>query len=293
MVILCMILTNLQTIKRLCRQYNLRPSRQNGQNFLIDKIVLDKLIQVADLKPTDTVLEVGAGFGVITKELFKFARRVIAVELDRKMIPIISRNVKNVKNLELVNADVLKLNFTDLGLHASSFKIIANLPYNITSHFLRQRLTQSPQPERMVLIVQREVAERICALAGKMSLLSVSAQFYSEPRLISLVPRVAFWPEPEVDSAIVEMRAIGKKREQPASPSIDDNNFFRLVRIGFSARRKMLKNNLANGLKLDEEIAKQALEKIGLDAKIRAQDLSVKQWLDLAGELADNISARS
>jgi len=278
-----MNLTNLRTIKNLCRQHNIHPSHKNGQNFLIDKDILDKLIQTANLKPSDTVLEVGPGFGVITQELVKRVKKVIAVEMDKNLSQYLTQyfqpkagqpRAENNEKLEVINADALHL---PSSIFHSRFKIVSNLPYSTTSRFLRNILSTSPRPTDMTLIIQKEVADRICAKAGgDMSLLSVSVQFYGEPKIIDYIKPESFWPAPEVDSAIIKINNI-KPRQ-----NVDEKNFFKLCRIGFSARRKMLKNNLAAGLKIGESEVVEIIKSIGLDTKVRAQDLSVEDWIELS-----------
>ena len=300
-----MDLTNLQTIKNLCRQYGIRPSRKDGQNFLIDKNVLQKLIDSADLKPSDTVLEVGAGFGTITQELVSRVHRVIAVESDKKITGALKENLRNyARNYErnyvgkypgkcpgtypdpeIIHADILKVNISSIqALKQSSFKIVANLPYSITSRFLRNFLSSPVKPGDMTLIIQREVADKICAKPKNgMSLLSVSVQFYGEPKIIDYIKPESFWPSPEVESAIIKIRVRkGEEGLGRVRKGVDEEKFFQLARIGFSSRRKMLKNNLSAGLKIGEGEIIQTLNTAGLDAKVRAQDLGVADWIKLA-----------
>ena len=292
-----MNLANITTIKHLCKQHHIRPQRQQGQNFLIDKKVLGKLIQSAELQPTDTILEVGPGFGVITCELVKHVKKVIAVELDKNLIPILRENTRGSKNLTIIPGDILKLNLKEYGIQNNEYRIVSNLPYSITSRFIRNALSQNPKPTDMTLITQRQVADRICAKpGGNMSLLSVSVQFFAQPKIIDYIKPESFWPSPEVESAIIKIDNI----KTPID--VNEKEFFRVAKIGFSARRKMLKNNLASGLKIglppdlspeasvkgeasakggDSEIQK-ILESIGLNPTARAQDLSVEDWIRLA-----------
>jgi len=279
----------------LCKIYNIIPKRSKGQNFLINEEVFNKIVKVADLKKDDVVLEVGPGLGFLTVKLAQKVKQVIAVELDDKLARVLKTGLeaKGVGNVEVVNESVLQLSIADLRLPI--YKIVANLPYNITSIFLRKFLEADNKPELMVLMLQKEVAERIVAGRGKMSLLAVSVQFYSEPKIIEYVGKENFWPKPEVDSVVMKLR-VKKEAELPtcASPlasarrvgssASQTKNFFRMVKIGFSAKRKMLKNNLAGGYKITQvEVAKK-LENQGFYAKIRAQELSVDDWLKLFGE---------
>ncbi len=286
----------LEKTKELCRLYNIKPARSKGQNFLIREEIYDQIVAAADLKPSDTVLEVGPGLGFMTAKLAVHAGRVVAVELDDRLAEVlqIGLTAKSIKNVEVVNEDILKFSIFNYqfsnNFQLSNFKIVANLPYNITSIFLRKFLEAENKPELMVLMLQKEVAERITAKPGKMSLLSVSVQFYAKAEIVRLVPKEYFWPQPEVDSAIVKIK-INPPHPLPARTTVQsggyqggknrEKDFFRLVKFGFSSRRKMLKNNLAAGLKMEQSEAQSIIENAGFNGKIRAQELSVEDWLKL------------
>jgi 16S rRNA (adenine1518-N6/adenine1519-N6)-dimethyltransferase len=267
-----------QQTKELCRIYNIKPARSKGQNFLINEEIYNKIIEAAELKKNDVVLEVGPGLGFLTAKLAARVKQVIAVELDDKLADVlrIGLTAQRVKNVEVVNQSIINYQLSII-----NYKVVANIPYNITSQFLRKFLSAEYKPNLMVLMLQKEVAERIIAKPGKMSLLAVSVQFYAESEIIQIIPKSNFWPEPEVDSAIVKIKPHPKllldKREE-------QKDFFRLVRIGFSAKRKMLKNNLANGFHISAEEAEKRLKNAGFEEKIRAQELSVKDWVKLFGE---------
>ena len=241
-----MDLTSSETIKEFLRKNNISPSRDRGQNFLIDKNVLEKIVETADLKKNDIVLEIGAGFGTLTERLVQKAGKVITVESDRGILPILRRNLENYKNVEIIEKDVLQIPSNLLPVISYSYKIVANLPYQITSIVLRKFLESEPRPSEMVVMVQKEVAERICALpllcnatarrAGEMSILAISVQFFGEPEIIEIVPRSSFYPAPEVDSAILKISNIKKQTEKNIK-KIAPKDFFRVVKVGFSARR--------------------------------------------------------
>ncbi|OGF20805.1 ribosomal RNA small subunit methyltransferase A [Candidatus Falkowbacteria bacterium RIFOXYB2_FULL_38_15] len=289
-----MDLTSSETIKEFLRKNNISPSRDRGQNFLIDKNVLEKIVETADLKKNDIVLEIGAGFGTLTERLVQKAGKVITVESDRGILPILRRNLENYKNVEIIEKDVLQIPSNLLPVISYSYKIVANLPYQITSIVLRKFLESEPRPSEMVVMVQKEVAERICALpllcnatarrAGEMSILAISVQFFGEPEIIEIVPRSSFYPAPEVDSAILKISNIKKQTEKNIK-KIAPKDFFRVVKVGFSARRKQLHNNLTNGLHLKSEEVKNILLDLGLDIQVRAQDLSVDDWINLGNKL--------
>lgn len=281
----------LQKTKQICLENNIKPARSRGQNFLIKEDVYDLIIKAAEIDKNDTILEVGPGLGFLTEKLAQASGKVIAVELDEKLASLLKQRFAGVENLEIVNKNILDIgdfellkselssDFSELSSgEAGSYKIVANLPYNITSIFLRKFLESKNRPQTMTLMLQKEVAERIVARAGKMSLLAVSVQFFADAKIIAYVPKTAFWPEPEVDSAVIKLEV-----RPPAGgrTSFDHKEFFRLVRIGFSSRRKMLKNNLASGYKISQEKAAALLKKCGFSEKIRAQELGVKDWLKL------------
>lgn len=269
----------LERTKKICKLYDIWPSRSKGQNFLITESIYDKIVAAADLSKDDIVLEVGPGLGFLTAKLAKAAKRVIAVELDDKLAAYLRDAISagDVSNVEIVNENILDVQvaefFFKFQIPNSKFRIVANLPYNITSVFLRKFLSNEPRPESMVLMLQKEVAQRICAKPGDMSLLALSVQFYADPEIIEIVPKNNFWPAPKVDSAIIKIRV---KREE--RKDVEEKNFFRLAKFGFSAKRKMLKNNLAGGLRIKPAEAEAILVKAGFNPKIRAEDLGVGDW---------------
>ena len=291
----------LEQTKRLCKIYDIKPARSKGQNFLIKEDIYDKMVDAADLKSSDIVLEIGPGLGFLTSKLALKAKKVIAVELDDRLAEVLKTGLisRKVGNVEVVNEDALKLEIGNLKLgegrgtsvtagsrvlKAGGYKIVANLPYNITSVFLRKFLSAENKPELMVLMLQKEVAERIAATPGKMSLLSVSVQFYACPEIIGIIHKNNFWPEPEVDSAVVRIKTAAKRSDRlygGRTAETAEKEFFRLVKIGFSAKRKMLKNNLANGYHITQDAAEQWLKKAGFGPKTRAQELSVEDWIKL------------
>ncbi|MFH1308452.1 MAG: 16S rRNA (adenine(1518)-N(6)/adenine(1519)-N(6))-dimethyltransferase RsmA [Patescibacteria group bacterium] len=238
------------------KKYNIRPSKKLAQNFLTDKNILEKIVEAADLNINDIVLEIGPGLGVLTNELSKRCKKIIAVEKDEKMLEVLKD--RNYPNIELINKDILK---TTIQL-PEKYKLIANLPYYITSPIIRMFL-EKDQPELMVLMIQKEVAQRICA-KNKLSVLSVSVQFYADAKIIKYVSRNCFYPVPKVDSAIIKI--IPKQ-----IPNIDVKKFFQLVKMGFSSKRKKLKNNLKGIIK----------KEIDFDLNLRAEDLSVNDWIKL------------
>lgn len=265
-------LFNPDYLQHLCQKYGLRPSKQYGQNFLINEEVVEKMIEAGGINKKDVVLEVGPGFGVLTLSLCEKAGKVIAYEIEKKILPYWEERVKEYKNLEIIWGNVLY----SKKLKVESYKVLANLPYQITSQVIRFFLEQENKPESMVIMVQKEVGERICAKPGDLSVLGLSVQFYGEPEIISFVPRNDFYPAPKVDSAVIKI--IIKKN----LPKIDEKKFFDFVKAGFVNKRKLLTKNLQNHLgKKNKETIDKAFEKMGFLSNVRAQELSVEDWIKL------------
>ncbi len=282
----------LAQTRRLLRRFDLRARKGLGQHFLIDEEVLKLIVSTAQLTPADVVMEIGPGLGVLTRELArelaKQAGRVVAIELDTNLAAILKQTLASFSNVTIVNDDVLKIDPETLLQELKtkyppetgstfSYKVVANLPYYITSPVLRHFLEASFKPEIMVVMVQKEVAEEIVAKPGRMSLLSISVQLYGEPTIISYVPAQSFYPAPEVDSAILRVELY----PQPAVDVADIEGFFTLVRAGFSASRKQLVNSLAHGLELPKAEALSLLEKAGILPQRRAETLTLEEWARL------------
>ncbi|MCH7828762.1 ribosomal RNA small subunit methyltransferase A [Patescibacteria group bacterium] len=270
-----MDLYSIKTIKELLRAYNTIPKERLGQNFLLEKRVASKMLKATEISQKDIVLEIGPGIGTLTQELAQKAKRVIAVEKDPTMVKILRETTGALPNIEIIQADILKLNLARL----SYSKVVANLPYYITSPVIRMFLEAKNKPELMVFMVQKEVAQRICAKPPDMNLLAVSVQFYAEPKIVSFVRKGAFWPQPKVDSAIVK---IVPKNELPF---VDPGLFFRIVKAGFKQPRKQLGNNLAQGLKLSREEIETWLNQGDIQPTQRAETLSLTDWVVLAKSL--------
>jgi len=265
-------------VKRLLRQSGLKARKSLGQHFLIDETVLKTIIEAAELSQEDTVIEVGPGPGIVTVELVRNAGSVIAVELDTRLASLLTRWLSSLANLRVINADILKVDLSQLlEGESSKYKVVANLPYYITSPVLRYFVEASPKPSLMVVMVQKEVGEAIVAGPGDMSLLAVSLQVYSKPKIISYVPAQSFYPEPKVDSVILRLDLL----PEPAVKVPDMDGFFEVVRCGFSAPRKQLHNSLAHGLGIKPAEVALLLEKADIDPKRRAETLSLEEWAEL------------
>lgn len=274
-----MNLTSPEVVKNLCKRYNLRPSKHRGQNFLIDRQVLDKIIENSNLKKDDVVLEIGPGLGCLTLELSKKVKKVIAVELDKRMVAIAKNNLQGINNIEILNENIL-----DYQGKEKKYKLVANLPYVITSAVLKKFLTiennpafakaTSGKPQLIVVMIQKEVAERVTAKPGQMSLLALNCQLYATPKFLFQVSKNSFWPKPEVDSAVISLTPKETK-------GVNEKKFWQLAKIGFSSKRKMLANNLATGLHLEKKEIQEKLIKAKINPAARAQDLSIEDWLNL------------
>lgn len=267
-------------VKRLLQELQLRPSKSKGQSFLADERFLEVILKAADLSADDTVLEIGPGLGILTFALAKQAGRVVAVEIEPKLVAYLRERLAGLPNVEIIEGDILRLVPAILPL--SPYKVVANIPYSITSALLRSLLEAPWPPVRLVLMVQREVAQRILAGPGEMSLLAVAVQCYGEPRLVATVPASAFYPVPKVDSAILRIDVL----PVPHLP-VDRQAFFRIVSAGFSQRRKQLKNALAHGLALPSQEVVSALRAAGIDERRRAETLTLEEWGHLAMQLAE------
>jgi 16S rRNA (adenine1518-N6/adenine1519-N6)-dimethyltransferase len=267
-----------QNISALLRAHGLRPRKRLGQNFLRDPVALGRIVRAADLSHEDVVVEVGAGVGTLTRPLAEHAGRVIALELDDGLVAILRDQVANLNNVQVLHGDVLQFSASQFPHHG--YKVVGNLPYYITSAVLRHFLEKVPRPRLMVVTVQREVADRIVAGPGKMSLLAVSVQFYGQPRIVARLPAGAFYPPPQVDSAVVRID-VGEQPTIVLENAIDEAMFFRVVRAGFSQKRKTLRNSLSAGLGLSPAGAEEALEQAGVDPRRRAETLSLKEWAEV------------
>jgi 16S rRNA (adenine1518-N6/adenine1519-N6)-dimethyltransferase len=272
----------LERTTALMRSSGLRARKNLGQHFLIDENTLKLILDTAGLTREDTVIEVGPGLGVLTAELCGLAGRVAAVELDDKLAGMLKKNLSTFSNLTVINKDILKIPPEDIlkeaGMNSSeNYNVVANLPYYITSPVLRHFLEAGVKPQMIVVMVQKEVAEEITAQPGKMSLLSIGIQLYGRPEIAGYVPANCFYPEPEVDSAILKVKPYSKV---PVEIS-DTERFFSFVKAGFSASRKQLANSLSNGLGLPKDKVQELLESEEISSQRRAETLSIEEWARL------------
>ena len=297
----------------------MKPKKSLGQNFLKDKTVLEKIISAASLSVDDLIVEIGPGEGALTEKLIKRAGKVIAIEIDKNLAENLKKNFAGNKKLEIISGDILKINLPEILVRHSernnakggmksknllnniasnnqeqilrlrsdkvvaplrmttlSYKVIANTPYYITSPIIQLFLETKYPPKEMILMVQKEVAERICSKPGEMSILAASVQYYAEAEILFYVDKKAFFPMPEVDSAVIKI--IPRRKHNPEN----DKKFFRVVRAGFSSKRKILVNNLSSSFHLEKSETEEKLKKAGIDPAARAQELEVREWEKLS-----------
>ena len=258
-------------IRPLLRQLNLRPSKGRGQSFLVDETVLDAILNAAELTSADTVLEIGPGLGILTSALARQAGQVLAVELDARLAEHLRMGLDIFPNVRMVEGDILTLPASELPV--PPYKVVANIPYSITSAVLRRFLETSARPSRMVLMVQKEVAQRIVATPGRLSVLAISVQFYATPRLVATIPASAFYPVPEVESAILRLDTLTEPPVDVPAP-----RFFRTVTAGFSQKRKQLHNSLGGGLGIPAAEMTRLLRSANVDESRRAETLTLAEW---------------
>ncbi|HPN54629.1 MAG TPA: 16S rRNA (adenine(1518)-N(6)/adenine(1519)-N(6))-dimethyltransferase RsmA [Candidatus Moranbacteria bacterium] len=260
----------------------LKAKKSLGQNFLQDETVLKRIVESANLSQNDVVIEIGPGYGALTEKLAEVAKKIVAIELDDRLIEMLRSKLHNKENVEIIHGDILKINLPKLVTShlppVNEYKVVANIPYYITAPIIKLFLETEFPPSEMILMVQKEVAERICAKAGEMSILAVSVQYYAKPEYLFTVPKTAFEPVPKVDSAVIK---VIRNKEQKTRNKDEVKKFFRIVRAGFSAKRKTLANNLSSSLKLDKKTVEEKIESIGFLKNVRAQELGVEDWKKL------------
>jgi len=257
----------------LLKDYGIYADKRLGQNFLEDSNALESIARAAEIQSTDTVLEIGPGLGSLTRYLAIAAQKVVAVELDEKLFPPLKAVLKPYANVRLMHGDILKLSSPDL-IDQPDYLVVANIPYYITSAIIRHLLENPPKPRRIVLTVQKEVADRICAAPGDLSLLALSVQVYGKPRIAARIPASAFFPVPKVDSAVLIVDIYPTPLIQPSHLE----TFFQLIKAGFSQKRKTLRNSLSAGLHISTTETESLLKNANIDSMRRAETLSIAEW---------------
>jgi len=271
--------------KDLLKCFDLHARKRLGQHFLVNPGILTQIINAAELTPSDLVLEVGPGLGVLTRELARHSGWVIAIELDSQLADLLTQTVADFTNISIIRSDILKIEPLDLiegkknsfppALHqTSNYKLIANLPYYITAPTIRLFCEARLKPQTMVLMVQKEVAQNVVAQPGDLGIFAISVQFYGKPEIVSYVPAGNFYPRPKVDSAILKVNMYS----QPLLKVSSEASFFKIVRAGFCAARKQIGNSLSQGLDLPKKNVLAVLEQAGVSPEKRAETLSLEQW---------------
>jgi 16S rRNA (adenine1518-N6/adenine1519-N6)-dimethyltransferase len=260
-------------IADLLKQHGLHANKRLGQNFLQDPYALEKIVQAAEIRPSDTVLEIGPGLGSLTRYMAAQATKVVAVEIDEKLFPPLEANIAPYQNIQLVHGDILGIEPEEI-IEQKDYLVVANIPYYITSAVIRHLLEANPRPRRIVLTIQKEVAERICANPGDMSLLALSVQVYGRPYIATNIPARAFFPAPKVDSSVLVVDIY-------PTPFVDEDlldNFFLLIKAGFSQKRKKLRNSISAGMQQSPAKTEKLLRAADIDPHRRAETLSLEEW---------------
>lgn len=264
------------SVPALMRKYGLFAKKSLGQNFLLDETALEKVVAASEIPPDATVLEIGPGLGSLTRHLSRVSARVVAVELDAGILPALQEVLIDAKNVTIVHGDILQQDMASL-VSDPGYLVVANIPYYITSAVIRHLLEAPVKPSRLVLTMQKEVAERICAKPGDLSLLALSVQVYGAPRQVVRIPAGAFFPPPKVDSAVLRVDLYPQPRISEEQMDV----FFQLAKLAFAQKRKTLRNTLAAGLHWPPEQVAGLLAKAGIDPMRRAETLSLDEWAQL------------
>lgn len=265
----------------LLKQYGLRADKRLGQNFLSDPYAQEKIVKAAEIRPTDTVLEIGPGLGSLTRYLAAAAQKVVAIELDDRLFPPLEAVIAPYRNIQLVQADILDIEPGEL-IEQQDYLVVANIPYYITSALIRHLLESSPRPRRIVLTIQKEVAERICAGPGDLSTLALSVQVYGQPHVAAHIPSGAFFPAPKVDSSVLVIDIFSAPRVDKELLDI----FFQLIKAGFSQKRKKLRNSISAGIRQTPAETEKLLRAVDIDPQRRAETLSLDEWGKLSYQYA-------
>lgn len=272
-------------IKEILSKHQFKFSKSLGQNFLIDGNVVRKIVKEANIGHDDYVLEIGPGIGTLTEELALRAKKVVGVEIDKSLLPILEETLGGFNNIEIIHGDILKIDLQELireNLDNRSVKVVANLPYYITTPIIARLIEENLKLDSIIVMVQKEVAERMVAIPGSKTYgsLSVFVNFYSNPEIIVKVPKTVFMPQPKIDSAVIKLN-LNKE-----IPDIDKEKFFQVVKAGFSKRRKTIINSLSTyGFDIEKEIIRQVLNSLNISPDSRAEDISVEEFIKISKSL--------
>jgi len=276
-----MNLYSKKNIINLFKKYNIKPQKKLGQNFLIDKNIIKKIIRSSNISKNDIVLEIGPGIGTLTIELSKKVKKVIAIEKDKTIIKILKETTKGFKNIKIINQDILKIKKIKIN---KKYKIIANLPYYIFFPILKKLLEEENPPHEMILTIQKEVAQKIVKKPPKANFLSIFINFYCDSKILFFIPKESFWPKPKVDGAVIKLSNIKNKNLE-----VDKFLFYKVIKIGFSSPRKKIINNYFNNIKLNKKEVYNLFNKININPNLRPENLSLKDWIKLTEEISNLI----
>lgn len=273
-------------LKELCAKYNLSPSKEYGQNYLISEKPIREIVEAGELTKDDVVVEIGPGFGVLTLAIAPHVKKIVAFEIEKKLQDYWEEKQKEYKNIEIVWGNFV-YQFPEIQQDfPKNYKVLANVPYQITSQIIRMLLEAKNPPERIIIMVQKEVAHRICAKPGEMSVLAISVQYYGTPKIVTKVTKGNFFPSPKVDSAVINIRPRKHENTESTKALFSDERFFEVVRAGFAHPRKQVWRNLSEGLHLESEKIKHILISLVGNEKVRAEELSVEDWKIIVGRLS-------
>jgi|AntAceMinimDraft_16_1070373.scaffolds.fasta_scaffold07918_3 16S rRNA (adenine1518-N6/adenine1519-N6)-dimethyltransferase len=267
-----MNLNSEKTIRELLKKYHLRPSKKMGQNFLVNEDILDKIIQNSQLTKNDVVLEIGPGIGALTQKLLKIVKKVVAVEKDKQLAKLLKMSLAEFKNLEIIEGDIMIVN--DLPI-IKPYKIVANLPYNISLPIIRKFIEGKNPPQEMILMLQKEVAQKICS--QKSSIPKIAIELYAKSKILFFVPKESFWPMPKVDGAVIRITDIQKN-----VPNINEDLFFKILKAGFAHPRKTILNNLSQQFGIEREKTQEKLLKCEIIPKKRGAEIDMDGWIRLS-----------
>ena len=276
-----MNLYSKKNIINLFKKNNIKPQKKLGQNFLIDKNIIKKIIRSSNISKNDIVLEIGPGIGTLTIELSKKAKKVITIEKDKTIIKILKETTKGFKNIKIINQDILKIKKIKIN---KKYKIIANLPYYIVFPILKKFLEEENPPHEMILTIQKEVAQKIVKKPPKANFLSIFINFYCDSKILFFIPKESFWPKPKVDGAVIKLSNIKNKNLE-----VDKFLFYKVIKIGFSSPRKKIINNYFNNIKLNKKEVYNLFNKININPNLRPENLSLKDWIKLTKEISNLI----
>ena len=301
-----MNLTNKTDVKELLKKYNAKPEKYLGQHFILSKRALSLMIEAAEIKENDTIIEIGPGLGTLTQELAKTGATVIAVERDALMVEILKETISDYKNIKIIQSNAKKISLPLSGIgnrikggkdvdkfnKFNKYKIVANLPYNAATFLIHKWLELNPPtggpPDLMVLMIQKEVAQRMVAKSPHSNLLAMSVQFYADAEIIEYVSAGSFWPKPKVDAAIIKIVPTRLPAPDGAADGGQEKNFFRIIKAGFSQPRKQLIGNLVKRLNIQKEKIVSVFRDFDISERVRAENLSLKQWQNLTSKLIHN-----